>query len=197
MPDTPAPHDAQAHDAQAHDDQALPERKPGAALLLGALGIVYGDIGTSPIYTLRESFKSAGVGQAADPAAAQAAILGVLSMVIWTVLIVVTLKYVVLVMRADNDGEGGIIALISQALRGMADNRVHTGLLLLGVFGASLFYGDGIITPAISVLSAIEGLEVATPIFHPYIVPITLVILVALFAVQSRGSDSSAASSGR
>ena len=179
MPDTPVP----------HDDQALPERKPGTALLLGALGIVYGDIGTSPIYTLRESFKAAGVAQAADPAAAQAAVLGVLSMVIWTVLVVVTFKYVVLVMRADNDGEGGIIALISQALRGMAEGRVHTGLLLLGVFGASLFYGDGIITPAISVLSAIEGLDVATPVFHPYIVPITLVILVALFMVQSRGSD--------
>ena len=138
---------------------------------------------------MRESFKAAGLGDAADPAAAQAAALGVLSMVIWTVLIIVTFKYVVLVMRADNDGEGGIIALISQALRGMADGRVHTGLLLLGVFGASLFYGDGIITPAISVLSAIEGLDVATPFFHPYIVPITLVILVLLFAVQSRGSD--------
>ncbi len=171
------------------DDQAAHPRKAGAALLLGALGIVYGDIGTSPIYTLRESFKAAGIGDAADPAAAQAAVLGVLSMVVWTVLIVVTFKYVVLVMRADNDGEGGIIALISQALRGMADGRAHTGLLLLGVFGAALFYGDGIITPAISVLSAIEGLDVATPIFHPYIVPITLVILVLLFMVQSRGSD--------
>ncbi len=164
-------------------------KKAGAALLLGALGIVYGDIGTSPIYTIRESFKAAGVGAATDPAAAEAAVLGVLSLVIWTVLIVVTFKYVVLVMRADNDGEGGIIALIASALGGMAVGRVQTGLLLLGVFGAALFYGDGMITPAISVLSAIEGLDVATPFFHPYILPITLVILIALFLVQSRGSD--------
>ncbi len=183
MPDTPATIQTD------QDDHAPHERKAGAALLLGALGIVYGDIGTSPIYTLRESFKAAGIGEMTDPAVAQAAALGVLSMVIWTVLIIVTFKYVVLVMRADNDGEGGIIALISQALRGMANGQVHTGLLLLGVFGASLFYGDGIITPAISVLSAIEGLDVATPFFHPYIVPITLVILVLLFTVQSRGSD--------
>ena len=167
-------------------DQDTHHPKPGAGLLLGALGIVYGDIGTSPIYTIRESFKSAGVGTAPDPAAA---VLGVLSMVVWTVLIVVTLKYVVLVMRADNDGEGGIVALISSALRGLPNGRAHTALLMLGVFGAALFYGDGMITPAISVLSAIEGLDVATPVFHPYIVPITLVILVALFMVQRRGSD--------
>ena len=151
------------------------------ALLVGALGVVYGDIGTSPIYTLRESFRSAG---GADPST----VFGVLSLLIWTVLVVVTLKYVLLVMRADNDGEGGIMALMSLALSRVPAGRIHVGLLMLGVSGAALFYGDGMITPAISVLSAIEGLQVATPVFEPYIVPITLVILAVLFLVQSRGS---------
>lgn len=160
--------------------QAEPHR-PNSALLLGALGIVYGDIGTSPIYTLRESFRSAGTLDSL-------AVLGVLSLVIWTVLIVVTFKYVLLVMRADNDGEGGIVALLSLALGQIGIGRSHTTLLMIGVFGASLFYGDGMITPAISVLSAIEGLQVATPVFQPYVVPITLAILATLFLVQHRGS---------
>ena len=155
--------------------------RPTPKALLGALGVVYGDIGTSPIYTLRESFKSAG---GTDPAT----VYGVLSLLLWTVLVIVTVKYVALVMRADNDGEGGIMALLSLALSRVAAGRVHLGLLMLGVFGAALFYGDGMITPAISVLSAIEGLQVATPVFQPYVVPITLVILAVLFLVQSRGS---------
>ena len=111
-----------------HSPTAVP-RRAGAGLLLGALGVVYGDIGTSPIYTIRESFKAAGVRGGVEAAALDAAVLGVLSMVIWTVLIVVTFKYVVLVMRADNDGEGGIVALIASALGGMAEGRARTALL--------------------------------------------------------------------
>ena len=150
-------------------------------LLLGALGVVFGDIGTSPIYTLRQCLASAGTGQDA--------ILGCLSMIVWTVLIIVTLKYVMLVMRADNDGEGGIVALVAEALGSL--RRLPPGhvLLFLGIAGAALFYGDGVITPAISVLSAVEGLSVATPFFTPYVVPIALVILVGLFLVQRHGSE--------
>ena len=161
-------------------------RRIAPGLLLGALGIVYGDIGTSPIYTLRESFKAA--GQGAQGALDRATILGVLSLVVWTIIVIVTVKYVILVMRADNDGEGGIIALLSLAISRITPGPGQRMLILLGMAGAALFYGDGMITPAISVLSAIEGLQVATPVVQPYVVPITLVILVALFLVQSRGS---------
>ncbi len=153
------------------------------ALLIGALGVVFGDIGTSPIYTLRESAKAAGA------LGTQAAVLGVLSLLIWAVLIVVTFKYVLLVMRADDQGEGGIAVLLSAALRGLAQTRGYGALLLLGVIGIALFFGNGMITPALSVLSAIEGLQVATPVFGPYVIPITLAILVALFVVQRRGSE--------
>ena len=153
-------------------------------LLLGALGVVYGDIGTSPIYTLRESIRAAG-----GEAGAVATAMGVLSLVFWSLMIVVTLKYVLLVMRADNEGEGGIMALLSAALgRIEPGTRVFKTLLMIGVMGAALFYGDAVITPAISVLSAIEGLEVATPVLKPYVIPITIAILVGLFLVQSRGS---------
>ncbi len=151
--------------------------------LLGALGIVFGDIGTSPIYTLRESFKAAGADHDATVA------LGVLSLVIWTIMVIVTLKYVILVMRADNGGEGGIMALLATVLPGVGDPGTHRLVLGLGILGAALFYGDGMITPAISVLSAVEGLKVATPAVTPYIMPIVLAILVLLFLAQSRGSD--------
>ena len=158
--------------------------KPAAGLLLGALGVVYGDIGTSPIYTLRESIRAAG-----GEANAAATAMGVLSLVFWSVMVIVTLKYVLLVMRADNEGEGGIMALLSSALgRVKPRTRLFNGLLLVGVLGAALFYGDAVITPAISVLSAIEGLEVATPVLKPYVIPITLAILLGLFVVQHRGS---------
>ncbi len=160
-----------------------PPAKRLALPMLGALGVVFGDIGTSPIYTLRESFKAAGAAD--DPAAA----LGVLSLVAWTIMVVVTLKYVILVMRADNAGEGGIIALLSTVVPTVTDTRLHGLLAVLGIAGAALFYGDGMITPAISVLSAVEGLQVSTPVFQPYVVPITLVILVVLFLAQSRGSE--------
>ena len=166
----------------------MAEGEPGhqairGGLLLGALGVVFGDIGTSPIYTLRESFKSAGA------AGSEATALGVLSLVFWTIILIVTVKYVILVMRADNDGEGGIMALISTVVPSLQPERVRLAFVGLGIFGAALFYGDGMITPAISVLSAVEGLKIATPSIESYVVPITVVILVVLFVAQSRGSE--------
>ncbi|GJD52806.1 Low affinity potassium transport system protein kup [Methylobacterium crusticola] len=150
------------------------------ALLLGALGIVFGDIGTSPIYAFRESLKTAGdLGR-------EATVLGVLSMVFWAIILIVALKYVVLVMRADNEGEGGTMALLSLALP--VAGRLRGPLLVAGLAGASLFFGDAMITPAISVLSAIEGLRIAVPAVSPYVVPIAALVLVGLFAIQSRGS---------
>jgi KUP system potassium uptake protein len=153
-------------------------------LSIGALGVVYGDIGTSPIYAFRECFFGGG-HVAPDPAN----VLGVLSLIVWSLILVISIKYLVFVMRADNHGEGGIIALV--ALLNPWKAKPGTGryaLMMLGLFGGALLYGDGTITPAISVLSAIEGLDVATPEFHPYILPITLLLLVSLFAVQSRGT---------
>ena len=152
-------------------------------LVVGALGIVYGDIGTSPIYTLRECLKAAGGGAAPET------VLGLLSLVFWALMIVVTAKYVLLVMRADNDGEGGIMALVSLASHCEPEARRRTVLVMLGLAGAALFYGDGMITPAISVLSAVEGLQVATPGLKNYVVPIAALVLVGLFLVQNRGSQ--------
>src|SRR3954447_19293952 len=166
---------------------AIAEAHPaGAALLLGALGVVFGDIGTSPIYAFRETLRAAGVdaGAVATPALTA---FGVLSLIVWSVTLVVALKYVILVMRADNQGEGGTMALLSLAVPS-APGRLRTTVLVIGLAGASLFFGDAMITPAISVLSAVEGLAVATPIFKPYVVPIAAVVLVGLFALQSHGS---------
>jgi KUP system potassium uptake protein len=154
---------------------------PLALLALGALGIVYGDIGTSPLYSLRECFLGA---HAVLPTREN--VLGVLSLVVWSLIVIVTLKYHVYVIKFDNEGEGGILALLA-LLRPIGRKR-HFVLLALGLFGAALLYGDGIITPAISVLSAVEGLEIATSVFTPYVVPATVVILVALFLVQRRGT---------
>src|SRR5687768_16380075 len=154
------------------------------ALSLAALGVVYGDIGTSPIYALRESLH--GVHGVAPTAAN---VLGLLSLIFWALVIVISIKYLVFVMRADNCGEGGMIALTALVTPSSERaRRRHRTLVMLGLFGASLLYGDSMITPAISVLSAVEGLEVVTPAFSPYVIPITVVILVALFAVQSRGT---------
>ena len=159
-----------------------------AVLSLAALGVVYGDIGTSPLYALRESF-----GDAYGVVPTPANILGVLSLIFWSLVVVISVKYLAFVMRADNHGEGGIMALtalVTPAARpgtGFTARR-RNALVLLGLFGAALLYGDSMITPAISVLSAIEGLEVATPVFRPYVVPITVAILAALFAIQSRGT---------
>ena len=137
----------------------------GAALLLGALGVVFGDIGTSPIYAFRETLRAAGAeGDAA--AAGTGTVFGVLSLIFWAVTLVVAVKYVVLVMRADNQGEGGTMALLSLAVPA-APERLRLAVLMLGLAGASLFFGDAMITPAISVLSAVEGLAVATPVFVP------------------------------
>src|SRR6201987_1318124 len=166
--------------AAAVSTPAAAEHPARAMLLVGALGVVFGDIGTSPIYACRESLRAAGGIEA------QATVLGILSLVFWAVVLVVALKYVVFVMRADNQGEGGTMALISLALP--AAGRLRTVLLAIGLGGASLFFGDAMITPAISVLSAIEGLQIATPVFRPYVVPLAAVVLIALFIIQSRGS---------
>jgi KUP system potassium uptake protein len=156
-----------------------------AALTVGALGVVFGDIGTSPLYALQTVFTH---DNHAVPTT-DVAIYGVISLVFWAVVLVVTLKYVVFVMRADNDGEGGIMALIALVLRrAKAGGRPLTVLVALGIFGASLFFGDSMITPAISVLSAVEGLEIVEPSLAHLVVPIAAAILVGLFAVQSRGT---------
>ncbi len=155
-----------------------------AALTLGAIGVVYGDIGTSPLYAFKEVFVSGHVPATTDN------ILGVLSLFFWTLAIIVSIKYVVLIMRADNHGEGGLMALLALASQSVHDNpRVKQILMTLGVFGVALFFGDGVITPAISVLSAVEGLEIVTPAATPYILPISLAVLLALFLVQKRGTD--------
>jgi KUP system potassium uptake protein len=154
-----------------------------AALTLGAIGVVYGDIGTSVLYAFKEVFVSGHVPITTDN------ILGVLSLFFWTLTIIVTLKYVVLIMRADNLGEGGLMALLALASQSVKDKpQLRRVLLMIGVFGVALFFGDGVITPAISVLSAVEGLEVVTPAAKPYVVAISLTVLVMLFAVQRRGT---------
>jgi len=159
-------------------------RESRAALTLGALGVVYGDIGTSPLYTIKETFSPAHGVALNEPN-----LVGAVSVILWGLMFVVTLKYVILILRADNRGEGGIMALTALAAKAAGTTpRRRLLLLLVGVVGASLFYGDSIITPAISVLSAVEGLEVVTPALKPYVVPLSLVILIALFAVQRLGT---------
>jgi KUP system potassium uptake protein len=152
------------------------------ALMLGSIGVVYGDIGTSPLYAFREAAMAAATADGVTPMA----VVGVLSMILWALIVVVTLKYVLILMRADNNGEGGTLALMALAQRALA-GRSGT-IVLLGIISGALFYGDAVITPALSVLSAIEGIKIATAAFDPYVVPLTLVILLALFAVQSRGT---------
>jgi len=154
------------------------------ALTLAALGIVFGDIGTSPLYAVKETFSPEhGIPLTAEN------VLGGLSTIFWSLMVVVSLKYVMLIMRADNRGEGGIMALIALASTAVKENpNWRLPLLIIGCFGASLFYGDAVLTPAISVLSAVEGLEVGTTAFKPYVVPIAVGVLVALFALQARGS---------
>ncbi len=166
---------------QVHNNKRL------ATLTLAALGVVYGDIGTSPLYAIKEVFGGAHHPVPITPDN----VLGILSLFLWSLLIVVTLKYVSFIMRANNKGEGGIIALMTLALhKGNPDSWQQKLLITLGLFGAALFYGDGVITPAISVLSAVEGLELITPTFKPYILPITLAIVVGLFVIQRRGTAS-------
>ncbi|HMK72127.1 MAG TPA: KUP/HAK/KT family potassium transporter, partial [Myxococcaceae bacterium] len=157
----------------------------GRALALGALGIVFGDIGTSPLYALHECFLP---GHGVEPTVDN--VLGVLSLVVWSLTLVVSVKYLVFIMRADNKGEGGIFALLALIAQGdrPGRSRGRVAITLLALFGAALLYGDGIITPAISVLSAVEGLTVATTAAQRWVVPLTVAILVALFAVQERGT---------
>lgn len=155
-----------------------------AALTLGAIGVVYGDIGTSVLYAVKEVFGSGHVPFTADN------VYGVLSIFFWTLTVIVSIKYVVLVLRADNNGEGGLIAMLALASQAVKDKpELRKWLLAVGIFGTSLFYGDGVITPAISVLSAVEGLEVVSPAFKDWVIPLTLVILFCLFAVQKRGTS--------
>lgn len=165
--------------------------KPDArfwAMTLGAIGVVYGDIGTSPLYAFREAMLAAG----STAGAVQAAhVLGLLSLILWALMIIVTLKYVLILLRADNQGEGGTLSLLALAQRALG--RPTPGLLVIGAIGAALFFGDALITPAISVLSAVEGLKLVTSQFEPYIVPITIGIIIALFLVQSRGTAAVAA----
>ena len=154
-----------------------------AALTLAALGVVYGDIGTSPLYALKEVFHAGHVP------ATQGNVLGVLSLIFWTMTIIVSLKYVLLILRADNNGEGGLIAMLALATTAVRDRpRLRRVLMVVGLFGTAIFYGDGVITPAISVLSAVEGLEVAAPGLHSFIIPITLIVLTGLFSVQRFGT---------
>src|SRR3981189_2912971 len=152
------------------------------ALMLGSIGVVYGDIGTSPLYALREAVVAA--SGHADNVSPQA-VLGVLSLILWVLIIVVTLKYVLILLRADNNGEGGTLALMALGQRAVSHGA--GAIVLLGIVSGALFYGDAVITPALSVLSAIEGIKLVTAAFDSYVVPLTIVILFLLFAVQSRG----------
>jgi KUP system potassium uptake protein len=154
-----------------------------AALTLGAIGVVYGDIGTSVLYAMKEVFGSGHVPFTIDN------VYGILSIFFWTLTVIVSLKYVVLVLRADNHGEGGLVAMLALASQSVKDRpQLRRVLLVVGIFGTCLFYGDGVITPAISVLSAVEGLEVISPAFTGYVIPLTLIILFCLFVVQKRGT---------
>ena len=154
-----------------------------AALTLAALGVVYGDIGTSPLYALKEIFRDGHVAPSPDN------ILGVLSLVFWTLTAIISLKYVLLILRADNHGEGGLIAMLALATTAVRDRpKLRRTLMTVGLFGTAVFYGDGVITPAISVLSAVEGLEVVAPALHDWVIPVTLLVLTALFAAQRFGT---------
>ncbi len=155
-----------------------------SALMLGAIGIVYGDVGTSPLYTMKEVFTGAhGLVANTDN------VLGILSLIFWSLIFVISIKYVSFVMRANNRGEGGIMALMALALRQRNQHRHRNIIIALGLFGTALFSGESVITPAISVLSAVEGLQLITPVFQPYIIPITIGVLVGLFLFQSKGTE--------
>ena len=156
------------------------------ALTIAAIGVIFGDIGTSPIYTMREAFSPRyGLAASADN------VLGVLSLIFWALIIVVTVKYVFFMMRANNRGEGGMMALLALVLRATKHGSAKRLLLItLGLFGAAMFYGDGIITPAISVISAVEGLEVAAPGLKPFVIPLTIIIVIMLFLFQQKGTAS-------
>ena len=165
-------------------------------LTLGSIGVVYGDIGTSPLYAVRVALEAATGPAHGD--VTRITVIGVLSLIIWALIVVVTLKYVVILLRADNNGEGGTLTLMALATRAVGRVGRAVGVVaLLGIVSAGLFYGDAVITPALSVLSAVEGVDVATPAFHEYVVPLTIVILIAVFrGGASLGSAEAATSSG-
>jgi KUP system potassium uptake protein len=193
MADTPAA--APGHpDSAIPAESALPEAHHKAnfwTLTIGAVGVVYGDIGTSPLYAMRETIAAASGGHAAAGPLSRELVIGILSLLLWALILTVTAKYVLLLLRADNNGEGGSLTLVALAQRALG--RRSTPVLVMGMAGAALFYGDAAITPAISVLSAVEGLKLVTPAFESYVLPIALAILVMLFAVQSRGTGKVAA----
>lgn len=162
-------------------EQTKTTTSPGAAILLGALGVVYGDIGTSPLYTIKTAL-------AQIPNPGEAEILGLLSLLFWMLMVVVSLKYVTIILRADNRGEGGTLALMELALRGVSDPKRRWRLMVLGLIGACLFYGDSMITPAISVLSAVEGIAIVSHTLDQWVVPLSVLVLVCLFMIQSRGT---------
>ena len=167
-------------------DAAVTDSRPATSnrLVLTALGVVFGDIGTSPLYALRECFNPVhGI------AVTESNVLGLLSLILWSLILVISVKYVTIVLRADNKGEGGVLALSTLLSRACRDWRVWGPVSAVGLFGAALFFGDGFITPAISVLSAMEGLSVATPRLEHFVVPGALVILMSLFLVQKRGTS--------
>ena len=173
---------ATTHSTFNHGDES---RTGLRTMMLGAIGVVFGDIGTSPLYTIKEAF-SPHYGLAPDPAT----VLGILSLVFWSLMVIITVKYVAVIMRADNEGEGGIMALTALAQRTLpVASRSAYIIGILGVFGAALFFGDGVLTPAISVLSAVEGLQVAAPALQSWVLPLTIIVLVVLFATQRFGSD--------
>ncbi len=178
---------AESDEGGSRESPAKPAPGPAEgkfwALTIGSVGVVYGDIGTSPLYAFREAVKAA----AGEALVSRDIVLGVLSLIVWSLILIVTLKYVVLLLRADNNGEGGTLSLTALAFR--AFGRRTFGVLMLGVVGAAMFYGSSFITPALSVLSAVEGLKIVTPAFDPYVLPITVVVLAALFAVQARGTE--------
>ncbi len=178
--------DPQAADPQASDPQHEPthQRAGLLSLSLAAIGVVYGDIGTSPLYAFREAMHAAG---ASHGGVQREDVLGVLSLIVWALVLIVTVKYVLILLRADNEGEGGTLSLLALAQRAMG--RPDFGVLILGMIGAALFYGDAAITPAISVLSALEGMKLVTDGVEPFIVPMAIVIIFALFLVQNRGTE--------
>ncbi len=167
-----------------HSDQHLPGKQALHALALAALGIVFGDIGTSPLYAMKESLSEHYHLTHDVPT-----VMGILSLMFWAAILVVSVKYVTFIMRADNNGEGGILALMALTLRGKEGNPKYRWVLIIGMLGASMFYGDSVITPAVSILSAVEGLEVVAPASKDWIIPIALVIITALFMVQKHGTS--------
>lgn len=180
MPHTAtAPHD-HAHHHHHHDCTRL-----ALPTLIGALGVVYGDIGTSPLYAFNQSIKVATAGLASE----YAAVMGVLSLIFWVLMLTITLKYIMFVLRADNDGEGGILALITKLRLHKAKSRPERILLLIGLFGAAMLFGDGVLTPAISVLSAAEGLQIVAPHLSHFVMPLTVAILVGVFVAQRLGTE--------